>query len=634
MDDMEWVDTSTIDALLCLRSRFNEGPVFILGAFRTDVVNETSLPSHPIRPLIETTSRPDLNSLKLRFEGLSQAHIAAVVEAILSSKCKMSDEHTARLYAESEGNPLFLREILYSLLGDDTASYVTKEGETFIFQREIGDLPIPATIEEAVKARLSQIDIGQRAELERAAVIGRNFAYSIIAALTDRPGSALDENLEYLLRLHIIDEVEADDDAVFQFSHGKLRDVTYEQIPAFKRRRMHLQVAEIFEKLSSDFGLGVFAGAIGRHYLAAGKPVEAGPYLLEAARISKGSFALSQAAEQFGLAVSCFDRSTWPDHVNKFDVQLEFSECLKLLGRYEDGVRICESALTTSVRDEQKGSLLNQIGDLNWLLGKRAESLAAYEDCERLARATKDEGLLLEVVADLAEFFDREAERIAGDDKAVAAKLREKSDVYLAEQVGLANRLGKRDALARAIRNDAKRIRRTGDISGALARYREALAYLDERIADHSVLISYAKTLRLAGLLIEAEVVIRRVLEWGIQIGAKRTEGIARQYLGQLAFTRANEASPDALDQLLRALEIFRELRYDRGLREVRLLLGEYHFCMGERTQAEHYLSSVVGEDRGERSLADVVQSVCSQLVAMDEIDRADRLKANYVASC
>lgn len=107
IDDLEHLDVGSADALICLVSRLNEGPVVILGAFRSDRVAE---PTHPVRPVIASARR---------MEGIYQNHeirgFGSLVESLLGGPAKLPETVTRKLYEETEGNPLFTRELIRML---------------------------------------------------------------------------------------------------------------------------------------------------------------------------------------------------------------------------------------------------------------------------------------------------------------------------------------------------------------------------------------------------------------------------------------------------------------------------------------------------------------------------------------
>ena len=70
VDDMEHLDAGSADALICLVSRLAEGPVVILGAYRSDLVADAT---HPVRPVIASARR--MEGVYESHEKIGRAHV-------------------------------------------------------------------------------------------------------------------------------------------------------------------------------------------------------------------------------------------------------------------------------------------------------------------------------------------------------------------------------------------------------------------------------------------------------------------------------------------------------------------------------------------------------------------------------
>jgi len=628
VDDMEWLETATSDALLCLRGRFSEGPIVILGAYRTDLVTARRN-QHPLHPLLNLASRYPEEAASFLIEGLSKGTIPEAVEGILGGPSDLSPSQYDRLFAETEGNPLFLREILRALTADCRGGPPPLKFADGVWRlgHEFGHWKMPATIEEAIQSRLECLSQEQQVELEKAAVVGRHFAYMVMLELSGQPEDDFLEDLDRLLRFDVIRELEDSADVVFEFTHGKIRDVIYERISRLKRRAMHRTVAGVLKALRPRLKLPNFDALVGAHLHLAGQLQESIPYLLKAARTSTSLFAIVQATEQFERALGACLETGFPNDEDEWSIRTQYGEVLRQAGRFDDAIAMFSAILERNGDPRWQGEALNRVGDLYWLKGDSDKALNYYARCEAIARENGFQDLLLEVAADFFEFHDREAERLAGLSPSAAVAHRATADRYLDEQLHLALRSEDPRARSRAYRNEAKRLRRRGDIDSALRRYEDALALAGPSGADHSILISYAKTLRFAGRTSEASEIVQRVLDWGIQTGARRTEAIGRQYAALLQLESAESDSiAHARREVMKAISLHREIGYARGLRESQILLGECYALEGSWDRALDAFSAALAGDAG-ADADSLVASVLAQLETMDETARADRLR-------
>ena len=110
-----------------------------------------------------------LEKRRVVLDGLATADSEALVEHLLGGTPLPSDSR-ARVFEAAEGNPLFLEQLVA----------LATEGDPLD-----ADRPLPATVQALLAARLDRLGPGERAVLERAAVIGRDFTASEVTTLLD-----------------------------------------------------------------------------------------------------------------------------------------------------------------------------------------------------------------------------------------------------------------------------------------------------------------------------------------------------------------------------------------------------------------------------------------------------------------
>jgi tetratricopeptide (TPR) repeat protein len=635
IDDLECIDPGTVDALLCLLARAREGSAVVIGGFRTDIVREGSGSTHPLTRLLSAVRRQGKQGSVLQLGVLPAAALPRLCAIILGGECKFPREFYRRLYSETEGNPLFIREVIHSL-----ASPAPAHGEPFLREvnglwrlaRPIDEWQLPPTIEDAIRLRLASLDSVQREELERAAVIGSRFAFEIISRLSSSSESELVDRLEAFISLDLIREIAGQPD-IFAFSHGKIREVLYSSMSSLRRRRMHSEVANILRDLEPALGQD-WAAMIGEHLFHAGAFEEACPLLLRAAREAFRLFSVSDAARQFEKALIAASKSALPIGEEEGRIQLERAECLKLAIEHEQA-RDLLMALKDHKDQDVRGWALNSLGDIHLTHGDVPAARLFYDQAEALARQLDDNPLLLEVASNLASLFNREAEHLAAIDPQGAAEADRIYNQYLDLELALVREHGNPAAVGRALRNEAKRLRVAGQFPEALAKYEAAVATEPPGTASHRLMIPYAKTLILAGAYDRALDVIRKVLAWSQQIGARRSEGIARQYLGVALWEQAMFAAGPGQErerlrdssrtELEEALEIHEEVGFSNGRRETLIALGVWLLGLEDLAGAVQSFASAVGSGLDQPLL---LKAVVAELQS-----NGDKRRAAYVES-
>jgi class 3 adenylate cyclase len=155
-----------------------------------------------------------------------------------------------KLLATSEGNPLFVSELVKMLVQEGV---LQREGERWVASVALADLEMPPTIHALLAARIERIDADDRRVLECAAVVGRHFSRGAVAALLP-DAERIDTRLEALRRSELI---ERDSgwllgEPMLRFHHVLIRDAAYRRLLKGTRAELHAGLADWLEAQAGD----------------------------------------------------------------------------------------------------------------------------------------------------------------------------------------------------------------------------------------------------------------------------------------------------------------------------------------------------------------------------------------------
>lgn len=630
IDDLEHLDAGSADALICLVSRLSEGPVVILGAFRSDRV---ALPTHPIRPVIASARRMEGIYQNHEIRGFDRAGFGALVESLLGGPTNLPEAVMRKLYEETEGNPLFTRELIRMLCSPDPKSgrvSLSQTDNVWLFNGDTGSWDIPDSVEEVIASRLNLLDVGERHELELAAVVGRRFAFAVLHGLMKAGEDELLHDLEKFLDVDLIRELQTNDES-FEFSHGKIRDVLYSQLSGLRKRRLHAQVADVISNLRGSSNED-WDALIGEHLYLAAKYPDAFPYLLRAARNAQATGASAEAVVLFSKVLEASEGVVFDGNDSRASIQLELVSAKISASQIADAGRLLLQLTGEENPNTTRAVALDLLGDVLLFEGETNQALEVYEESRRLAEALEDTEALCEVLCDLAELHGRQYERQAGISATSAENHRTQYVAHVNKAFAMQVNLEPGPLKARALRNKAKLSRVSGDLEVAAALYRQAIDTVDGRVASHRFLIPYAKTLRRAGRADEALAHIERVISWSTQVGSIRSQAIGLQYKATFLMTLAKDEKSfsEANAVAERALRGHQSIGYAQGIRETEIVLGEVSLRTGDLESAFEWFTSASDA----RGLApnDLLEAIAIELDANGEEDRAALIRKSIEA--
>jgi DNA-binding SARP family transcriptional activator len=362
IDDLQWCDAETIELIGFVVRSGPTAPVLIVGTVRSEEIPE----HHPLVGLIDALGH-DKAVTTVPLERLDEA-ATATLAARLRAEDTLDPKLAARLWSETEGNPLFVIEAVRAGISLDTSQTL-----------------LTPTMRAVLGARLGQLTDDARRLAEVAAVIGRPFSVGLIVSATGIEEFELVDQVDELWRRRII----RDQGLTYDFSHDKLRAVALEMISPARRRQLHRAVAEaIAVELHED--IEAASPQLAAHYDQAGMVEPAIDAYHAAGARAVAVSALDEAVTLFRRALTLLaDVPTSADRdALELDLRIALGSPLVALEGYgcKEAHRLYERArvLCRKLERPVDPPILRGLG-LARLQGCR------FDDCDALAQALLDD---------------------------------------------------------------------------------------------------------------------------------------------------------------------------------------------------------------------------------------------------
>ncbi len=334
LEDLHGADDSSRELLDYLVRRVEGAPLLLLGTLRSDEVTR----KHPLSRYIEAWRRNGQAQV-VEVKALDGSEMRGMVEAIFDEPS--SDETIRFLRERSEGNPFVLEELLKEAL-DRGDFYRTDRGWQ---RKEFSDFKLPATVREAILARLERLQPDHVHMLRAAAVLGDPFAVTTVISVTGEAAATVQEALRACVQQQLVRE-DSESSGTYRFRHSLTRDAVYEDLVSTERQAYHGRAAEA---LQADPGARPVE--VARHLIAAGRVKDAVPLCLVAAAEAEDSWAMGDAADLYEKALPHVS-----DPLERADVLQRLGKCLRYVSR-PGAAGASERRLEEAVRlFEQNGS--------------------------------------------------------------------------------------------------------------------------------------------------------------------------------------------------------------------------------------------------------------------------------------
>jgi tetratricopeptide (TPR) repeat protein len=234
LDDLHAADEPSLLLLQFVAAEFANGRLLVVGTYR-DV--DPTLDDPLLSTLAELARLPVTRMLAL--SGLNRPEVATFIGE--SAGVEPDERLVAALYQQTEGNPLFLGEVVRLLVSEGALADVALPP----FPR----LEIPHGIRAVIDHRLGHLPEECRSVLTLAAVLGREFSLEALGLATESSSSWILELLEAAIAERVVIPAVP---GRLRFSHALIREVLYDELPLARRIRLHREIGEALERVYQD----------------------------------------------------------------------------------------------------------------------------------------------------------------------------------------------------------------------------------------------------------------------------------------------------------------------------------------------------------------------------------------------
>ena len=286
LDNLHWADRPSLLLLEFLGQELEGSRILVLGTYREADLSR----QHPLSETLGSLTRERLFH-RIPLRGLDIEDVRRFIED--SSGVELPQDLVETVHSHSEGNPLFLTEIVRMLEreGELTPEKAGKSGEW--------NFRIPEGVREVIDRRLNRMSERCNHVLGIASVVGREFGLDQLIRLVE--GASADQVLEALeeaASARLVEELTGGSGR-YQFTHALVQRTLSDELSTARRVRLHAHVGEVLEDLYAN-QIEAHASELAHHF-AEGEPV-LGPEKFVRYSLLAGEQALSVYAYEEALA--------------------------------------------------------------------------------------------------------------------------------------------------------------------------------------------------------------------------------------------------------------------------------------------------------------------------------------------
>ena len=609
VEDLQWADAASIEGMHTLADWLFERPLLVVLSGRP-----------PFDPAALDFGRAPHTVVRLA--PLADTAIEAQLAALFGGAAAypIDRELHQRIVRQAGGNPLYLEEVVRSLISDGV---LTRDGGEWRCVPTTGTVEVPSSIEGLLLSRVDRLPARARRTLQSAAILGSEFESVLLAAIDEEAGDPATLGLlcdtELLVPVRAAGTRAAQHPAPrYRFASTMAHDVAYQNLLLRRRTELHQRAGTFLEGLRGTSPARLEdLDALCHHFSRGQDQARGARYLVSAGDWARGIYANEDALRYYDRSLCILEADAVHDVRAISGIREHMGDLLGPIGRREqarmqfNAVLAWASATANTVREAR---MQRKLAGLHWDAGERERSFGCLREGLRLLEgggAVVENDITSDIeLAHLCQEMGRLSFRTGDNQAAVDWGERALRQAERAAERGRDDPTTRRAAAA-AISHALNTV---GAALARLERSAEAVARIERSVAvatDAGLLQAACRGYANLGVLYatldpgRAVTTCQMGLETAKKIGDLGFQSRLYANLAVAYCALTQRCDDEGLQAAQSAIDLDRQLGQIDHLAVPLIVLGQIHQCHGNADKALRYYQEALelAEEMGEPQL-------------------------------
>src|SRR5580658_9523260 len=306
-EDLHWIDGETQALLDALVESLASARILLLVNYRPEYRHEWGNKSYYTQVRLDPLGRESADEMLAAILGEGK-ELMALKRLIID---------------KTEGNPLFMEEIVQALFEDGA---LVRNGEIKV-TRSLSGIQIPTTVQAILAARIDRLPPDQKDLLQTLAVIGKEFAVRLVGNVTGKSDDELNRTLADLQSAEFIYEQPAMGDVEYGFKHALTQEVAYNSMLTERRKALHERAGAAIETQFTNQPED-HCSELARHYGRSANREKAFEYARLAGKTALARYAYEEAIGHLRAALALLGQQPSERSRDELVIQLALGEAL------------------------------------------------------------------------------------------------------------------------------------------------------------------------------------------------------------------------------------------------------------------------------------------------------------------
>lgn len=357
LDDLQWADEASIELLGRIAERVHSYPLLFIAGFRDTEIGDT----HPLRKTINKLNAQKIPCHEIHLNRLTLNHTKEIVGEILLEDEGRISSLARDLDKRASGNPLFLIELLHSLIDGGIVSFQDNHYQYNALRSN--EVTLPSNMVEVILRRIKGLSDQDSKILSYAAVLGRKIDFEILKKVSSLSPQVLLSTIKEAIKRQFVNG-DIGGRGNFYFAHDRIQEAFYRKLPEDMRISLHGEIGNYIEEQNRDKHEPVLF-KLAYHFGQAQIENKTLLYSSQAAKRALVSFAYGQAMELYTVVRGILEKEEKIESAEYIDTLENLGVAYYQAGKFGEALQTlkdCESLIPEEDK-LRKAKVLSKIGD-------------------------------------------------------------------------------------------------------------------------------------------------------------------------------------------------------------------------------------------------------------------------------
>ena len=237
LDDLQWLDTATLDLLEHLVTHPEARHLLLVGAYRDNEVG----PSNPLVRTLDTIRNAGAFAQEISLSPLARDDLGRLIADTLGCTPGRAAPLARLVHEKTGGNPFFAIQFITALAEEGLLRF---DHDAARWHWELDRLHAKGYTDNVVDlmvGRLTRLPVQTQAALQQLACLGSTADITILSMVLGKSNEDVDWDLWEAVRLELVEHLEGS----YKFIHDRVQEAAYSLIPERSRAEAHLRIGRL-----------------------------------------------------------------------------------------------------------------------------------------------------------------------------------------------------------------------------------------------------------------------------------------------------------------------------------------------------------------------------------------------------